>query len=113
MTTDQAITFFSTLSAREKEEFIAHLTYELTIIGRDTYEAGQDGLTDPQRMRRINEVQHSLSGYLLALLRNDRRRYPDEVLLKIILEHPDDSMLERQLREAFARLTTQRRLSVA
>jgi len=113
MTADQALSVFSSLSPREKEEFIAHLMSELTIIGRDTYEVGQDGLTDPQRLRRVNEVQHRVSEYLWALLRDDQQRYPDDVLLKIILEHPDDSELEQQLHEVFGRLTMHRRLSVA
>ncbi len=113
MNTDAAITAFSSYSHTEKEEFMAHLMYELTIIARDTYGTEGDSLTDPQRARRINEVQHRVSAYLWALLRNDQRRYPDDVLLRIILEHPDDSALEQQLGEAFARLTAQRRLSIA
>ena len=112
MTIDEAIAIFSAYSLREKEEFLAHLIYELTVIARDSYEVGGDGLTNPQRIRSLNEIQHRLSAFLWALLRNDSKRYPDEVLVKIILEHPEDSLLERQLREAFARLANQR-LTVA
>ena len=108
-----AIDIFLSYSAEEKEEFIAHLMYELTLIGRDSYGAGPDGLADPQRMRRINEVQHRVSAYLWALLRNDQRHYPDDVLLRIILEQPDDDVLEQQLNDAFARLIAQRRMPVA
>jgi hypothetical protein len=82
--------------------------HELSIIARDSYEVGRDGLTNPQRVRRINEVQHPVSAFLCALLRSDTQRYPDDVLLKIILEHPDDNILERQLSESFARLTRNR-----
>jgi hypothetical protein len=112
MTADEAIAIFSSYSIEEKEEFLAHLMYELPIIARESYETGQDGLTDPQRVRRINEVQHSVSAFLWALLRNDSRRYPDDILVGIILEHPDDSSLERQLAEAFARLAA-RRVTIA
>jgi hypothetical protein len=112
MTINEAIAVFTAYSLREKEEFLAHLIYELTIVARDSYEVGGDGLTNPQRVRSINEVQHRLSAFLWALLRHDSKRYPDDVLVKIVLEHPEDSTLERQLMEAFARLTSQR-LTVA
>lgn len=108
MTTNKAITVFVSYSSKDKEEFLAHLIHELTIIARDSYEVGQNGLTNPQRMRRINEVQHQISGFLCALLSNNAHRYPDDVLVRIILEHPDDSDLERQLSETFARLANQR-----
>lgn len=112
MTIDEAIAIFSAYSLREKEEFLAHLIYELTVVARDNYEVTGDGLTNSQRVRRINEIQHRLSAFLWALLRNDSKRYPDEVLVRIILEHPEDSVLERQLAETFARLANQR-LTVA
>jgi hypothetical protein len=108
MKVDEAISVFAFYSSEEKEEFLAHLMHELTIIARDTYEVGQDGLTNPQQMRRVNEVQHRVSSFLLALLRNDLKRYPDELLVRIILEHPEDNVLEQRLSNAFARLMTQR-----
>ncbi|MGB7924415.1 MAG: hypothetical protein WCF57_14330 [Pyrinomonadaceae bacterium] len=108
MNVDEAIAVFSSYSIEEQEEFLAHLIYEMSIIARDSYEVGQDGLTNPQRVRRINEVQHRASAFLCALLRGDTQRYPDDVMVKIILEHPDDTILERQLSESFARLTRNR-----
>jgi hypothetical protein len=112
MIDDKPIDIFLSYSSQEKEEFIAHLIYEITLIARDSYEIGQDGLTNPQRVRRINEVLHRLSAFLCALLSDDPDRYPDDVLAKIILEHPEDSVLERQLSESFARLTS-RRVTIA
>ena len=112
MTVDEAIDVLSAYPLKEKEEFLAQLIHELTIIARDSYEVGHDGQTNPQRVRRINEVQHRISDFLCALLGNNPHRYPDDVLIRIILEHPDDSDLERQLGEAFTRLANQR-LSVA
>lgn len=58
MTDDEAIAIFSSYSVAEKEEFIAQLIHELRIVARGTYEVGHDGLTEPQRLRRINEMQH-------------------------------------------------------
>ena len=108
MTTDEAAAVFSLYSPEEKKEFLAQLMYELTLIVRDSYEAGDDGLTNSQRVRRVNEVQHRISAFLLALLRDDSQRYPDDVLVKIILKTPNDAFLEQRFGEAFARLTAQR-----
>jgi hypothetical protein len=113
MTNDEAIAVFSSCPRREQEDFVAQLIYELTVVGRATYEVEQDGLSEPTRLRRLNEVQHRLSAFLWALLRNDERRYPDDVLLRIVLEQPDDPELEQQLRAAFARVAAWRRLPVA
>ncbi len=108
MTVDEAITVFSSYSDEDKREFLAHLMCELTIIARDNYEAGGDGLTNPQRMRQINEVQHRVSESLWALLRKDSRRYADDLFVKTVLEGSNDLILKRQLSEAFERLASHR-----
>lgn len=113
MTNEEAIAVFSAYSPAEKEEFVAQLIHELTIVGRDTYAVGQDGLTEPQRLRLINEVQHRLSAYLWALLRHDERRFPDDVLLRIVLEWGNDPEFEQQARATFARVAAGRRQPVA
>jgi hypothetical protein len=112
MTVDEAISAFSSYSAEEKKEFLAQLAYELTVVARGCYEVGGEGLIEPQRLRRVNEVQHRINAFLWALLRDDPRRYPDDVLIRIVLEQPDDEVLGRELRETFARMTT-RRLTAA
>jgi hypothetical protein len=43
----------------------------------------------------------------MALRRNEEKRYPDEVLVRIILEHPEDLELQRQLQEVFDHLMAQ------
>ena len=108
MTVDENIAVFSSYSVEEKKEFLAQLVCELTLVARDSYEVGKDGLTDPQRVSRVNEVQHRVGAYLLALMRDNPNRYPDDVLVRIVLEHPRDEALARQLIEVFARLTAQR-----
>src|SRR5439155_118255 len=94
---------FSALGSDGKACFLALLAHELTIVARDTYEVEGDSLSDPSRMRAINEVQHRLLGFLVALLTGDPMRYPDEVLVRIVLEDPRDAVLQQQLSEAFAR----------
>jgi hypothetical protein len=108
MTDDKAITVFASFSSGEKAEFIAQLIYELTLVARESYEMGGDGLDDPKRVRHLNELQHHTSAYLSALLRGDAGRYPDDVLVRIVLDQADDPALSRQLRQTFARLAAQR-----
>jgi hypothetical protein len=108
MTTDEAAAVFSSYSPVERAEFVAQLIYELTLVARENYGADGEGLSDPQRARRVNELQHRLSAFLWALLRQDAKRYPDEVLVRMILEQTDDPALGRQLSETFARLAAQR-----
>jgi hypothetical protein len=108
MTVDDAINVFVSYSSEDKKEFLAHLIYDLTVVARDSYAVEDDGLSNPQRVRIINEVQHRVSAFLWALLRNDPQRYPDDILVRIILEHPDDNDLQHQLNESFARLTSHR-----
>lgn len=108
MNADKAINVFVSYSFEEKADFLAQLMYELTLVVRDNYEVGQCGLKNPQRVRQINEVQHRVSAFLLALLRDNPQRYPDDVLAKIILEQPDDEALTRQLGKVFEKLAAQR-----
>jgi len=103
----QAIEMFCTYSPQAKIDFLVQLAHALTILARDTYAVGEDGLTNPSRLRIINEIQHRVTGYLMALHRNDPKRYPDDVLVRIILEHPEDQDLNRQLQQTWSRLMGQ------
>ncbi len=102
-----AIATFASYSPEEKTDFLLRLAHALTVLARDTYEVKQEGLTDPARMRIINETQHRVIGFLLALVKNDPKRYPDDVLMNIILEQSGDVHLQRQLHETVIRLMAQ------
>lgn len=56
------------LEAGAKLRFLVRLSCELTIVGRDSYEVGGEGLTNPRHLRRINEIQHRVSACLDQLL---------------------------------------------
>jgi hypothetical protein len=107
MNLDKATAVFSSYSSRQKAEFLVGLAHALTILGRDTYQVGQDGVANAARLRTLNEVQHRILGFLLALLKDDPKRYPDDVLVRILLEHPQDGELQRQVQREFERLVTQ------
>ena len=93
---------FSAMEPEEQARFLALLAHELTVATRDAYEVGGDGVDDPARTRAINEVQHRVTGHLVALLRGEPARYPDDVLFGIVLEQHDTALRQRLL-QAFDR----------
>jgi hypothetical protein len=107
MNMNHAIERFRNYSPQEQIDFLLEFAHALTILARDTYAVGEDGLTHPSRMRRINEVQHRVISFLIALRQNNAQRYPEETLVRIMLEHPQDLDLQRQLQKAFDQLTGQ------
>ena len=104
MNVHHAIKTFHDFSCDEQIDFLVRLAHELTILARDAYEVGGNGLTDPSRLRVVNELQHRVTAFLIALRKDDARRYPDDVLIRTILQHPEEPGLQRQLRDAFERL---------
>jgi hypothetical protein len=102
MDVSRLVSEFRGLPPGSQVEALVRLAYELTLVGREAYEPGAQSLRHPQRLRAVNEVQHRITSHVLALLAADPRRYPDEVLASIILEH-DDPELRRQIAAAFAR----------
>jgi hypothetical protein len=98
---------FINRSCAEKVSLLLRLAHELTVIARDTYDRESDGLTNPVRTRTINEVQHRVLSFLISLRENNINRYPDDVLVGIIVDHPEDIELQRQLQEVLSRLVSQ------
>jgi hypothetical protein len=106
MQMDHAIETFCHTPVPEKIDFLLRLAHALTVLARETYEVGGTGLTQPARLRHLNEVQHRVTSSVLALRTPEAPRYPDDVLVRIILDHPDDRELERQLHTLWERLMT-------
>lgn len=104
MHVQQAIASFRQYCPQEQSAFLLHLAHALTIIARDTYEVGGQGVSQPARLRRINEMQHRVTSFLIALMHQDTRRYPDEVLMGVLLDHADDLELQGQIQEAVQHL---------
>jgi hypothetical protein len=107
MNVAHAIKTFCHYSDQEKTQFLIRFAHALTIMARDTYAVGEDGLTNPSRLRIINELQHRVTSFLIALIKNEVKRYPDDVLLRILLEHPEDMDLQRRLQEMCVQLMAQ------
>ncbi len=111
MKKEEAIAFFSSLTSDEQKKFLVRLSHYLTVVARDSYEVGTDNITNQPKIRVINEIQHQLSSHLLALLENDSRRYPDDGLMRIILEHSENKKIEAEVMWAFEKVAG--RFSVA
>lgn len=94
---------FSSLSSHDKIRFLARLGWELTVAGRDAYEPQTEELIHPARLRDINEVQHRVLEHLYCLASDISERYPDDVLVAIILEKGPDRVLNEQVQYAFER----------
>jgi len=95
-------TAFQDLSAPAQIETLARFAFELTIVGRLAYEAGSLEIKHPRWLRRVNETQHRVAGQLMALLADNSNRYPDDVIVPLLLEE-NDAELRTQLVAAFAR----------
>jgi len=44
----------------------------------------------------------------MALMKNDAKRYPNDIFVRLILERPEDWEFQQQLQEVFDRLLAQR-----
>jgi hypothetical protein len=81
-----AIARYSAMDLQHQLMFLTRLASWLTLVGRDTYDR-QGGVADGARLRTVNEVQNRISSQLLKMLKDDRRRYPDDVFANIIVDY--------------------------
>lgn len=72
--------------------FLARLSWEITIAGRNSYEAGTDDLINPRQLRRVNEIQHRVAACLSQSLEG---ACPDGFIQSIamwVLAEQDDEL---------------------
>lgn len=74
MNTKEVKEFFANLPDKEKAAFLSSLAFEFTILARETYQVGAEGLDDPALMRAVNEIQHRILGYASQLLGSENSR---------------------------------------
>jgi hypothetical protein len=68
MNVKSLVLIFSALRADQQVKHLAEWAHAVTIDARDTYIPGVEGIADPVRLRRFNELQHRLLGQLIAVL---------------------------------------------
>jgi hypothetical protein len=88
---------FESLPADVQARVLANFGHNMTIAARDTYEFQAPGVRAPQRLRDINEIQHRVFAHIAKLLTDDAGRYPDDVLLSIMIEHDDQHLTAQAL----------------
>lgn len=84
-TWDREVARYVEMTASERQHWLGRLLFALTVLARDTYAVGKEGLDDPVRMRRFNELMHRTASQLCAHIENKSGR-PDEIFLKIVEE---------------------------
>ena len=99
MTIDDAARSYASLSGEAQAQFLALFGHNLTIAARDTYEFQASGVQAPDRLRAINEIQHRVLAHIHSLLAQCEQRYPDDVLVSIVLG--DYELVRAQARWAF------------
>ena len=103
MDSENVSSLFSSLSPMYQMLFLVKFGHELTILAREYYPPDASIAVSTDRLRLINEVQHRALSHLSALLANDADRYPDKVLVDILLDQQDDAQLRAGVRKAFER----------
>jgi len=92
-----SVAAFSELERSKQLSFLAKFGHNMTIAARDTYVPQTDQLNAPERLRAINELQHRVLGHIQALLTASGWRYPDDVIVSIMLEHQDPHLRAQAL----------------
>jgi hypothetical protein len=60
--------WIGTIPLESQLRFLARLSFELTVVGRNSYEASTVELIDPPQLRQVNEIQHRVTACLSQLL---------------------------------------------
>jgi hypothetical protein len=93
MTLDEIVVAYAALPTDRQIRLLADYASRLTIIARGTYVRGAEDIADPRRLRMFNEVQHRVTGHLCKLLAHDARRYPDDVIVRNMIDGDDAELL--------------------
>ncbi|HJT30845.1 MAG TPA: hypothetical protein VJ783_02180 [Pirellulales bacterium] len=96
-----ATALFASLAEDKRLSMLANLSYQLTIVARDTY--GADGaVKDAKRLRAVNEIQHRLTAALRTLAQGGNGHgIPNDLLAVLFFAERDDATLARLLAFAF------------
>ena len=104
MDIDAAVRFLASLSPEHKARTFVRLCHDLTVVARDTYGSAGE-VRDPGRLRALNEIQHRMTGFLLALMNGDASRCPDQSIATMFFAEREDAHLVKLLAFAFEGVT--------
>jgi hypothetical protein len=86
MTLDEAIDRYVAVAPEDKCRFLIRLSYELTVQMRGCYDEADVGLR-VVKLQGANEIQHHLASEAHHHLVGNIERYPDDVLIRILVEN--------------------------
>lgn len=95
--TEEILARVSKLSPQARLSYLARLAHGITIAMRDAYEAGGTGLTNPSEARKLNEIQHQVTGALADFLASGGSTYTAESLTERVLASREDIEIGRLL----------------
>lgn len=98
----KTISQYSKKTELQQAKFLSRLAHQITIFARDTYEINSNSIQDPIRLRGINEIMHQILGQQTKLLSGDRRRYSDDILIKMIFDMAIECNFENDLESGIA-----------
>ena len=84
MSNKALIDVFLSLTAEQQARELARWAHAATVDARDTYIPGTEGVADPARLRRFNEIQHQIAGQLLSA--TEGRKAEDEGFPAMVAE---------------------------
>jgi len=93
----EAVSLYCNESESQQVKLLSRLGHQITIFARDTYEIDSNSLSDPARLRCINEIMHRILGQQFKLLLGDDSRYPDDIFIKMIFDIAADCNFEGDL----------------
>jgi len=93
---------FRQLSQLEQLAWLSQMIHLISMFARGTYEAGTDGVLQPNELRRFNELIHRIATFTKKIVRGDSEGMPDSDLFEMIERELSD--LGVQYEEVLKRL---------
>ena len=91
--------WFSSLSNSDKVIVLLIFMYEITILVRTVFLGYANDCEARSRLAyHLSEMNHAFTQAALALMEG-KPTYPDDVLIEILIEHPNDPVIEPHCRD--------------
>jgi hypothetical protein len=87
-----ATNWFIALQSGERATFLARVAHNLTVVAREYYEFQAPGVTDPLRLREMNELQHHVTSYLSHVLSGTEDQHWAPFIIERMLSNRDPAI---------------------
>src|ERR1700751_5717170 len=83
------LVIFKNFSDRDKIIWLSEAIFSITLMARETYETEREGVADPVKLRRYNEMIHRIATFQVKVAKNIPDRMSDDVFFSIFSENID------------------------